>query len=165
MSLTLTPEQERRLKAKAERAQKPVAAVLDDFLADVPDQEPLSPQQKIQQWDEMRAQWKREDAERRATMTPEEIVYEDESDAELSINLQRARQGKMPLERALQRFRRKTDAPLDERKLNTIAMLQRWEDENDALSDEASEANEADWLEFTSSINADRIRRGEEPLF
>ena len=34
MILTLTPEQERKLKAKSERAQKPIEAVLDDLLSD-----------------------------------------------------------------------------------------------------------------------------------
>lgn len=34
MTLTLTPEQERRLRAKAERRQKPVEVILDEWLTD-----------------------------------------------------------------------------------------------------------------------------------
>jgi|GEM_PF-4794687 len=34
MTLTLTPDQERKLKAKAARAQKPIEAVRDDLLSE-----------------------------------------------------------------------------------------------------------------------------------
>jgi hypothetical protein len=36
MTLTLTPEQERRLTAYAKRKQKPVERVIDEFIADLP---------------------------------------------------------------------------------------------------------------------------------
>jgi hypothetical protein len=40
MTLTLTPEQERRLTAYARQKQKPIPAALDDLLPDVPTESP-----------------------------------------------------------------------------------------------------------------------------
>jgi len=54
MTLTLTPELGRRLTAYAQHRQKPVEAVLDELVPDVPTQDQTLPET----WQETFARWK-----------------------------------------------------------------------------------------------------------
>ncbi len=114
MTLTLTPEQTRKLKAKAEHAHKSMDAVLDEILGDeVPIQssaetQPASFHTEYRTWD-----------------------------------------GK----------------PLKPKNAALIALLQKWREEDEAMTDEEVEQATRDYEELRANLNLNRIRAGEEPLF
>ena len=59
MTLTLTPEQERQLKARAERHEKPIEEVLDEWLTQDTPQKTTAPAPKPKSGAEVLASWKR----------------------------------------------------------------------------------------------------------
>ena len=88
MPITLTPEQERHINSIAKQRRKPAEVVLNELLtAETPEEQTEIEDRTL----ELFAQWEREDTQRLATMTPEEIAAEDVRDAELLRSLETSR--------------------------------------------------------------------------
>jgi|GEM_PF-4320559 len=120
MPITLTPEQEHKLTAKAERAHKSMDAVLDDLL----EQDSTS------------------------------FTHVSGEEHETPWLTQHLLPEKTP-----------TGEPISAKNLALLALLQKWREEDEQMTDEEIEQATRDYEELRTNLNLNRIRAGEEPLF